>query len=74
VELTPPEQFSGSGMFISIPIFFIHLGSRIQQEQQMGGGANFFSYFFVATNVTELNIIFFLNSYRKFFEPIDKQL
>jgi hypothetical protein len=33
--------------------------------------SNFFSSFFVATNVRELNINFVLKSYRKLFEPID---
>jgi hypothetical protein len=57
--------------FLSIP----DLGSRIQQHQQKEEGENIWCpTFFVATNITKLNIILILKWKRKKFEPICKEL
>jgi hypothetical protein len=41
-------------------LIFVHPGSRIQKQQQRGGGKIFLTFlFFVATNFTKLKIILF---------------
>jgi hypothetical protein len=47
---------------------------RIQKQQQKRGVKKFFPTFFVATNITKLKIIIFLNWRRKKFGPIYKEL
>ncbi len=53
-------------------LIYFKLGSRIQQQQQQRRGKICHPSFFVATNITKLKIILFLNRLRQKFEPIYK--
>ncbi len=73
------NQCCGSGMFIPDPDFYLsrnpNLGSQIQKQQQKRESEKkCCRTFFVATNITKLKIILFLNWWSKKFGPIYEEL